>query len=106
MNRVQKGEQDNDQAGELRSRIERHKAKSLPKRSKIHQNKKKKGKVKFKFPIIKALALFFILLPIGFYSLYSYLQKLPAQDPKLTKSFLKMVRMQRKRFRLQQLQRI
>ncbi|AOH55552.1 hypothetical protein ABE28_014430 [Peribacillus muralis] len=82
MNRVQKSEKENDQAGELRSRVDRHKAKSLPKRSKIHQNKKKKSKVKFKFPIIKALALFFILLPIGFYSLYSYLQKLPEHDQK------------------------
>ncbi|MFD9626808.1 LysM peptidoglycan-binding domain-containing protein [Peribacillus muralis] len=81
MNRVQKSERENDQAGELRSRIERHKAKSLPKRSKVH--KKKKSKVKFKFPIIQALALFFILLPIGFYNLYTYLQKLPDQDPKL-----------------------
>ncbi|WP_057914340.1 LysM peptidoglycan-binding domain-containing protein [Peribacillus muralis] len=80
MNRVQKSERENDQAGELRSRIERHKAKSLPKRSKVH--KKKKSKVKFKFPIIQALALFFILLPIGFYNLYTYLQKLPDQDPK------------------------
>ncbi|MCK1991352.1 LysM peptidoglycan-binding domain-containing protein [Peribacillus muralis] len=80
MNRVQKSERENDQAGELRSRIERHKVKSLPKRSKVH--KKKKSKVKFKFPIIQALALFFILLPIGFYNLYTYLQKLPDQDPK------------------------
>ncbi|WP_285766260.1 LysM peptidoglycan-binding domain-containing protein [Peribacillus sp. SI8-4] len=82
MNRVQKSDKENDQAGELRSRVERHKAKSMPKRSKTHQNKKKKSKKKFKFPIIKALALFFILLPIGFYSLYSYIQKLPVQDPK------------------------
>ncbi|MGE7878309.1 LysM peptidoglycan-binding domain-containing protein [Peribacillus muralis] len=84
MNRVQKSEKENDQAGELRSRVDRHKAKSLPKRSKINpnKNKKKKSKVKFRFPIIKALALFFILLPIGFYSLYSYLQKLPDHDQK------------------------
>lgn len=45
MSRVQKNEKENDQAGELRSRIERQKAKSsLPKRSKVHQNKKKKVK--------------------------------------------------------------
>ncbi|WHY54946.1 LysM peptidoglycan-binding domain-containing protein [Peribacillus simplex] len=77
MSRVQKSEKENDQAGELRSRIERQKAKSsLPKRSKVHQNKKKKSKVK-KFPMIQLLALFFILLPIGFYTLYTYLQDRP-----------------------------
>ncbi|WP_342614119.1 LysM peptidoglycan-binding domain-containing protein [Peribacillus frigoritolerans] len=77
MSRVQKNENENDQAGELRSRIERQKAKSsLPKRSKVHQNKKKKSKVK-KFPMIQLLALFFILLPIGFYTLYTYLQGRP-----------------------------
>ncbi|MGE7605695.1 LysM peptidoglycan-binding domain-containing protein [Peribacillus frigoritolerans] len=75
MSRVQKNEQEKDQAGELRSRIERQKAKSsLPKRSKVHQNKKKKSKVK-KFPMIQLLALFFILLPIGFYIFYTYFQE-------------------------------
>ncbi|SNT54919.1 LysM domain-containing protein [Bacillus sp. OK838] len=83
MSRVQKNEKENDQAGELRSRIERQKAKSsLPKRSKVHQNKKKKSKVKIKFPMIQLLALFFILLPIGFYSLYTYLQHRPVHDIK------------------------
>ncbi|MFP3508566.1 LysM peptidoglycan-binding domain-containing protein [Peribacillus sp. SIMBA_075] len=83
MSRVQKNEKENDQAGELRSRIERQKAKSsLPKRSKVHQNKKKKSKVKIKFPMIQLLALFFILLPIGFYSLYTYLQHRPVHDTK------------------------
>ncbi|MBR8646077.1 hypothetical protein KEH51_25850 [[Brevibacterium] frigoritolerans] len=67
MSQVQKNEKENDQAGELRSRIERQKAKSsFPKRSKVHQNKKKKSKVKIKLPMIQLLALFFILLPIGF----------------------------------------
>ncbi|RRN73014.1 LysM peptidoglycan-binding domain-containing protein [Peribacillus simplex] len=83
MSRVQKNEKENDQAGELRSRIERQKAKSsLPKRSKVHQNKKKKSKVKIKFPMIQLLALFFILLPIGFYSLNTYLQDRPVHDTK------------------------
>ncbi|WP_260286063.1 LysM peptidoglycan-binding domain-containing protein [Peribacillus aracenensis] len=82
MSRVQKNENENDQAGELRSRIERQKAKSsLPKRSKVHQNKKKKSKVK-KFPMIQLLALFFILLPIGFYTLYTYMQGRPVPDVK------------------------
>ncbi|WP_170971602.1 LysM peptidoglycan-binding domain-containing protein [Peribacillus simplex] len=82
MSRVQKNEKENDQAGELRSRIERQKAKSsLPKRSKVHQNKKKKSKGKIKFPMIQLLALFFILLPIGFYTLYTYLDR-PVQVTK------------------------
>ncbi|MED3911106.1 LysM peptidoglycan-binding domain-containing protein [Peribacillus simplex] len=90
MSRVQKNEKENDQAGELRSRIERQKAKSsLPKRSKVHQNKKKKSKVKIKFPMIQLLALFFILLPIGFYSLYTYLQDRPVPVTKSDQVVLK-----------------
>ncbi|MFE0505725.1 LysM peptidoglycan-binding domain-containing protein [Peribacillus butanolivorans] len=78
MNDVKKNGKDKDQAGELGTRVERQKAKSsLPKRSQVHQNKKKKSKVKIKFPMIKLLSLFFILLPIGFYSLNTYLQEKP-----------------------------
>ncbi|MEB2628625.1 LysM peptidoglycan-binding domain-containing protein [Peribacillus frigoritolerans] len=90
MSRVQKNEKENDQAGELRSRIERQKAKSsLPKRSKVHQNKKKKSKVKIKLPMIQLLALFFILLPIGFYSLYTYFQDRPLPVTKSEQVVLK-----------------
>ncbi|WP_162878646.1 LysM peptidoglycan-binding domain-containing protein [Peribacillus butanolivorans] len=78
MNDVKKNGKDKDQAGELGTRVERQKAKSsLPKRSQVHQNKKKKSKVKIKFPMIKLLSLFFILLPVGFYSLNTYLQEKP-----------------------------
>ncbi|MCU6601786.1 LysM peptidoglycan-binding domain-containing protein [Peribacillus frigoritolerans] len=90
MSRVQKNEKENDQAGELRSRIERQKAKSsLPKRSKVHHNKKKKSKVKIKLPMIQLLALFFILLPIGFYSLYTYFQDRPLPVTKSDQVVLK-----------------
>ncbi|MDF1996988.1 LysM peptidoglycan-binding domain-containing protein [Peribacillus frigoritolerans] len=90
MSRVQKNEKENDQAGELRSRIERQKAKSsLPKRSKVHQNRKKKSKVKIKLPMIQLLALFFILLPIGFYSLYTYFQDRPLPVTKSDQVVLK-----------------
>ncbi|TWE04484.1 LysM domain-containing protein [Peribacillus frigoritolerans] len=90
MSRVQKNEKENDQAGELRSRIERQKAKSsFPKRSKVHQNKKKKSKVKIKLPMIQLLALFFILLPIGFYSLYTYFQDRPLPVTKSDQVVLK-----------------
>ncbi|MGE7764719.1 LysM peptidoglycan-binding domain-containing protein [Peribacillus sp. NPDC096540] len=81
MNDVKKSGKDKDQAGELGTRVERQKSKSsLPKRSQIHQNKKKKSKVKIKFPMIKLLSLFFILLPFGIYSLYTYLQERPEHD--------------------------
>lgn len=81
MSRIKESEK--DQAGELRTRVDRQKAKSsLPKRSEIHQNKKKKSKTKIKFPMIKLLSLFFILLPVGFYSLYTYLQDRPEKDTK------------------------
>ncbi len=90
MSRVQKNEKENDQAGELRSRIERQKAKSsLPKRSKVHQNKKKKSKVKIKLPMIQLLALFFILLPIGFFSLNTYFQERPLPVTKSDQVVLK-----------------
>ncbi|MFS0595701.1 LysM peptidoglycan-binding domain-containing protein [Peribacillus frigoritolerans] len=90
MSRVQKNEKENDQAGELRSRIERQKAKSsFPKRSKVHHNKKKKSKVKIKLPMIQLLALFFILLPIGFYSLYTYFQERPLPVTKSDQVVLK-----------------
>lgn len=47
---------------------------SLPSRSEVHRKKKKKSKRKIKFPLIKLLVLFFILLPIVFYYVFSYLQ--------------------------------
>lgn len=43
----------------------------MPSRSDIHRNKKNKTKLKMKFPIIRLLALFFILLPIVIFSAYS-----------------------------------
>jgi hypothetical protein len=68
-----------DQAERLRQKIERvpfendgHPGK-LPPRSEIHRNKKKKHKWKLKYPVIRLLALFFILLPITIYSAYTYL---------------------------------
>ncbi len=58
--------------------IEQTKTKSsLPSRSEVHRKKKKKSKAKIKFPLIKLLVLFFILLPIGFYCIYAYLQDRP-----------------------------
>lgn len=67
-----------DQAERLRKRIEKkehhindHQSEVLPPRSKIHQQKKKKTKLKLKYPIIRLLALFFVLLPIVSFSIYT-----------------------------------
>jgi len=46
---------------------------ALPPRSKVHSQKKNKNKRNFKFPLIRLLALFFILLPISIISAYTYL---------------------------------
>ena len=45
---------------------------NLPPRSQIHRNQKKKTKWKIKYPLIRILALFFILLPITIFIIYSY----------------------------------
>ncbi|MDE3839434.1 peptidoglycan-binding protein LysM [Bacillus methanolicus] len=69
-----------DQAERLRKRIERLPIENeenpgkLPPRSEIHRNKKKKNKWKLKYPVIRLLVLFFILLPITIYSAYTYLE--------------------------------
>ncbi len=68
-----------DQAERLRKRVERkseskaEKKDALPPRSEIHRQKQKKTKVKVKYPVIRLMALFFILLPISFFSILSYL---------------------------------
>lgn len=68
-----------DQAERLRKRVERKtehavvKKETLPPRSEIHRQKLKKMKVKVKYPVIRLMALFFILLPITFFSIISYL---------------------------------
>ncbi|MDP4083913.1 MAG: LysM peptidoglycan-binding domain-containing protein [Bacillota bacterium] len=70
-----------DQAERLRQRIEKINenplddttSSSLPPRSDMHRYKKKKTKWKMKYPIIRILVLFFILMPITIYSIYSYL---------------------------------
>lgn len=68
-----------DQAERLRKRIakkeelpsELNTTGGLPPRSRIHQPKKKKTRWRLKYPIIRLLALFFILLPIVSFSLYT-----------------------------------
>ncbi|WP_456274194.1 LysM peptidoglycan-binding domain-containing protein [Bacillus sp. AK031] len=66
------------QAEKLRQKIERveykpepeaEQAKSLPKRSDIHQEKRKK----IKYPLIKGMLAVFVILPVLLYGLYSFL---------------------------------
>jgi LysM repeat protein len=71
-----------DQSERLRQKIEKAKEggdikvetqTTMPSRTDLHRNKKNKTKLKVKFPIIRLLALFFILLPVVIISTYSYL---------------------------------
>ncbi|MCM3669495.1 LysM peptidoglycan-binding domain-containing protein [Mesobacillus maritimus] len=45
----------------------------FPPRSRLHNQRKHKTNLKLKFPMIRLLVLFFILLPISIYSGYNYL---------------------------------
>ena len=68
-----------DQAEKLRQNLERKEfeegqlvqREELPPRSRLHHQKHKKNKWKLKYPVIRLLALFFILLPITIFSIYS-----------------------------------
>ncbi|MEK3853313.1 LysM peptidoglycan-binding domain-containing protein [Cytobacillus sp. FSL H8-0458] len=69
-----------DQAERLRKKIDRKQEtgdsgqkSALPPRSRIHQEKRKKNKWRVKYPVIRLLALFFILLPITIFSIYQYI---------------------------------
>jgi LysM repeat protein len=69
-----------DQAERTRKKIMRTKSNNvspeleeIPPRSKLHRQKRNKNKWKLKYPVIRLLALFFILLPISIFSAYSYL---------------------------------
>ncbi|MBT2686930.1 LysM peptidoglycan-binding domain-containing protein [Bacillus sp. ISL-47] len=71
-----------DQAERLRKKIDRKQESdkvgsksALPPRSRVHQEKRKKNKWKLKYPVIRLLAMFFILLPITILSIYNYLSK-------------------------------
>lgn len=68
-----------DQAARLKQKIERapekaplKKREPLPARSEVHREKKKKNKWRMKYPLISMLLLFFILLPLTVFSIYSY----------------------------------
>ncbi|WP_374723256.1 LysM peptidoglycan-binding domain-containing protein [Peribacillus tepidiphilus] len=65
-----------DQAESLRAEVELvnrnvRLKESLPSRAEIHGKKKQKVKLKIKYPLIKLLSLFFILMPITIYALYT-----------------------------------
>lgn len=66
-----------EQAERLKQRIEKINEKVedkeiLPPRERIHRQKKKKTKWKLKYPLIRLLVLFFILLPVIIFSVISY----------------------------------
>lgn len=68
-----------DQAAKLKQKIERvpevatfKKREPLPARSEVHREKNKKNKWRMKYPLISMLLLFFILLPLTVFSIYSY----------------------------------
>ncbi|MFP7297806.1 LysM peptidoglycan-binding domain-containing protein [Neobacillus niacini] len=69
------------QAERLKQRIEKINEETtegrdkLPPREQIHREKRKKTKLKVRYPIIRMLVLFFILLPIVIFSAYSYLEE-------------------------------
>lgn len=70
-----------EQAERHRKKIERNQKSvskgekaALPPRSIIHREKRNQNKWKLKFPLIRLLALFFILLPITIFSIYNYLE--------------------------------
>ena len=49
-----------------------HSPQKLPPRSEFHKEKRKKTKFRIKYPIIRLLALFFILLPVSILGITSY----------------------------------
>ncbi|KAB2338355.1 LysM peptidoglycan-binding domain-containing protein [Cytobacillus depressus] len=78
-----------DQAERLRKKVDRNRdpaeentteKESLPPRSRLHRQKTKKNKWKVKYPVIRLLALLFILLPVTIFSAYNYLQKLGTES--------------------------
>ncbi|HZG60314.1 MAG TPA: LysM peptidoglycan-binding domain-containing protein [Anoxybacillus sp.] len=73
-----------DQAEGLRQQVHDSKQKgneldalSLPPRSEVHKKTNRKTKWKIKYPVIRLLALFFILLPISILSIYYLYDKKP-----------------------------
>ncbi|MBE4910321.1 LysM peptidoglycan-binding domain-containing protein [Bacillus luteolus] len=52
-----------DQAEKLRQTV-KNSSEKLPPRSEVHKDKKKKTKIRFKYPVVRLLALFFVLIPI------------------------------------------
>ncbi|MBS4191070.1 LysM peptidoglycan-binding domain-containing protein [Bacillus sp. FJAT-49705] len=72
-----------DQAERLRKKVYRNlepedmttEKASLPPRSRLHREKRQKSKWKVKYPVIRLLALMFILLPIAIFSIHYSLNK-------------------------------
>ena len=67
-------------AEQMRKKVDRKNPKEetegLPSRNKVHGRKKQNHQWKVKYPMIRLLVLFFILLPITIYSAYRYIHPL------------------------------
>jgi hypothetical protein len=59
-----------DQAEGLREKMS---VSSLPTRREYHKNKRKKSKVKIRYPMVSFLAFIFVLLPVAFVSITFYI---------------------------------
>ncbi|WP_042346323.1 LysM peptidoglycan-binding domain-containing protein [Bacillus massiliigorillae] len=70
-----------DQAELLRKKVDSNHSEaefsvdSLPSRKEVHSKKKQKTVWKIKFPLVKLLAAFFVLLPVAIFAFYTYFTK-------------------------------
>ncbi|RDU35031.1 hypothetical protein DRW41_20665 [Neobacillus piezotolerans] len=76
---MKKGDPYLEQVEKHRQKIERVRTETgepakLPPRSRVHQNKKQKTSLKLKYPVIRLLVLFFILLPLTVFAVISSLE--------------------------------
>ncbi|WP_053366988.1 LysM peptidoglycan-binding domain-containing protein [Bacillus sp. FJAT-27245] len=76
---MKKGDPYLEQVEKHRQKIHRTKPETgepakLPPRSRVHQNKKKKTRLKLKYPVIRLLVLFFVLLPLAVFAVISNLE--------------------------------
>lgn len=81
-----------DQAEKLRQKIDERtfeegqivEREELPPRSRVHHQKRKKNKWRLKYPVIRLLVLFFLLLPVTIFSIYSIMLDKPVSDVRKT----------------------
>lgn len=77
---MKKGDPYLEQVEKHRQKIEKVRTETtapekLPPRSRVHQNKKKKTSLKLKYPVIRLLVLFFVLLPLTVFAVISNMER-------------------------------